>query len=67
MSNITVGSSTESIYDFSDELDESTYSHNYFYKETLEEDLIVHDLQGQLNQHNQSEDQRYRLLFQPCD
>jgi hypothetical protein len=49
MSTLTFGdSSTESLYDFSDELNESVHYHNFFNKEQLEEDLTIHSSNGKL-------------------
>ena len=39
-------SSNESLYDFSDELNESVHHHNFFSKNTLEDELQVPDSNG---------------------
>ena len=53
-SNTIGDSSTESFYDFSDELNESAHVHEYFIKETIDNDIVgieVHIIFSLINLH----------------
>jgi hypothetical protein len=60
MSTLTFGgSSTESLYDFSDELNDSVYEHLSFTVENIDENIQIHDTKGKMKKQNTLEDSKF--------